>query len=109
MSRMANSRALAQLHVVQTLVERTAGDQFSVSTHVDDHPAVHHDDAVGEGQRRESVCHHDRGATGGELFESLMDELFTFEIDLTGRFVQDQDLRVSEDRSGERDTLPLAT
>ena len=75
---------------------------------VDDAAQVHHHDPVGQSNRRHAVCDHQCRPAADKLFEHFVNELLAFQIDLAGRFIQDQELRIAKDRSGKQKPLPLA-
>ena len=69
---------------------------------------LHHHDAVGKLDRGQSVRHENRRSTADKLFKRLMNEAFALQVNLTCRFVEQEDLRILEQRSSERDTLALS-
>ena len=68
---------------------------------------LHHDDAVGEAQRRPPVRDEDRRAVLHHLAQRRVDLLLDARVDRRCRVVEHQDPRVGEDRPRDRDALPL--
>ena len=70
-------------------------------------PAVfQHHDQVGVRDGTQSVGNDERRAVAQQLAQRRLDELLAFRVQITGGLVQDQDLRVSQQRP--RDREPLA-
>ena len=86
------------VEVAEASIKVAALHELAVAAGVDDLAVVRHDDTVGERD-------HERSAVARELLEHVEDELFAFDVDLAGRFVEEQDLGVAEDGPGERDAL----
>ena len=71
-------------------------------------PSVDDRDAVGERDRRGTVRDHERRPAGHHLRQRGADLVLLRRVDRRGRVVEDQHLRVGEDRARDRDPLPLA-
>ena len=72
-------------------------------------PAIVEDrDAVGVADGRETVRHDDRGATGHEPGQRLLDQALGLVVERAGGLVEDEDGRVLEDGPGDGDALALA-
>ena len=93
---------------MQPAVGIAAADQFVVGAGVDNPALVHDHDPIGQGQRRQAVGDDDRGPVTRKLFQHLVDQLLALQIDLAGRFVQDQNRRIAQDGPGQRDALALS-
>ena len=63
--------------------------------------------AVRQAQGSEAVCDHHGRTTTHELAERLVDKLFTFDINLARRFVQQQNFRVTQNGSCQDNPLTL--
>ena len=74
----------------------------------DDAAAVHDHDAVGLQYRRQPVGDDQRGAALHQSFQCVLHRAFALRIEGTGRFVQQQDRRVLQQRAGDDDALLLA-
>src|SRR5690606_5939289 len=73
-----------------------------------DHAAVPHDqDPVGVPDGREAVRDDEQGAAAGALLDGAGDALLDDAVQGGGGFVEDQDLRVAEERPGQGDPLTL--
>jgi len=51
---------------------------------------------------------HERGPAGEERGHRGLDELLAFGVEVAGGFVEDEDLRRSQDGAGDREALLLA-
>ena len=75
---------------------------------LDDPARVHDHDLVGVADRRETVRDDEGGAAVTEARHRLLDEHLGARVDVAGRFVEDEDARIGEERAGDSDELPLA-
>ena len=91
----------------QHAVERAALPQLLVRAGVEHRALVDDDDAVGERQRRPPVRDQDRRARAGDAPQRRVDLLLDARVDRRRRVVEQEDLRVGEQRARERDALPL--
>jgi len=69
---------------------------------------LHHEDLVRAANRREAVRDDDRGPAAQEPVECALDQDLGGAVDVRRRLVEDQDPRVREERTGDRDQLALA-
>ena len=86
--------------LVQDLVERVfhgSREQLLMRADVDDAAGLHHQDAIGQAERRHAVGDDERRAVANEGLQDVVDDLFAFQVDLTGRFVKDEDARITQD------------
>ncbi len=83
--------------------------EFCVTSLCYDATLVHEIDRIGTHDRREAVSDDDRGTTIHEMIECILHKSLRLGIECTRRLIEDEDLRISEDRSGYRDALLLAT
>jgi hypothetical protein len=81
--------------------------EFAVGADVDDLAGVHDDDSVRQFQCTGAVGDDDRRAALGELLQHFVDQPFALDVDLAGRLVEDEDIRVAKDDAGQGDALPL--
>jgi len=54
------------------------------------------------------VGDHEGGPAFHQLLQGFLHQAFIFGIQRTGGFIQDQDSRVFQDRTGDGNTLPLS-
>ena len=73
-----------------------------------DPAAAKDQDSVHSGEHRSAVRHNQGRAPLGDLLQPLLDRVFRPEIEVGGRFVQDQDRRSGDEGSGEQNSLALA-
>ena len=66
------------------------------------------DDRVGDVEHRLPVGNEDHRAVATRLLQRFMYQTFALHIDLAGSFVQDQDFRVAQYSSCQRDSLTLS-
>ena len=66
------------------------------------------DDAVALPHRRQAVGDDDHGAPLRDARQVILDDLFAFGVQRRGRFVEDQDTRIVDQRAGNGDALALA-
>src|SRR5712691_3381500 len=89
-------------------VEAVARQKLSMAAALDDAAAVEHDDLVGVDDGRQPVGDHHGGAAAAHLFQRALDLLLGARVERAGRLIEQQDLRVLEDRAGDRHPLLLA-
>jgi len=70
---------------------------------------LHHHDAVGLEHRGQPVCDHQRGAPRHQALQRLLHRTLALRVQRAGGLVQQQDRRVLEQRTRDRDALLLAT
>ena len=68
---------------------------------------LQHQDEVSSAHSAQAVRNDKRGAALHDCDHGLMDAPLRFHIHAGGRVIQDQDGRVEQDRSGDRQTLAL--
>jgi hypothetical protein len=73
-----------------------------------DGPGLHDEDAVTAHHRLETMRHQDDGSQTLQTVERLHEMLFVLGIERAGRFVEDQERRVRQERAGDREALALA-
>ena len=106
--RAALRRRLRRPIAIQLEIPPLGGDQLVVGALLGDLAVLEHHDPARLADRGEAVGDHDRGAAGEQAPEALLDARLGVEIDVRGRLVQDEDARVGDQGSGERDQLALA-
>src|SRR5229473_3260849 len=89
-------------------IETVARQKLGVAATLDDAAAVEHDDLVGVDDGRQPVGDHHGGAAAAHLFQRALDLLLGARVERAGRLIEQQDLRVLEDRAGDRHPLLLA-
>ena len=103
----ATSGRLFELNAVQAAVEFRPPQQLVVRADVENPPALHHHDPIGQGQGGHAMRDDDGRAVADELFQHFVDQLLAFQIDLARRLVQNQQAGIPQDRPGQGDPLPL--
>ena len=106
----AGQRLLVDLLAVpaeQVPVRRAAQHQLLVGAGVDDAPAHHHGDGVGEGEGAAPVRDQDGGPVGGQPVQGAVDGRLGGRVDRAGGVVQDQHPGIGDHRPGQRQPLPL--
>ena len=78
-----------------------------MSTGLGDLAAVHHEYLVGVPDGGEPVGDGEGGAVGDQVAEVVLDDGLGLVVDVAGRLVEDEHLRVAQDGAGERDALAL--
>ena len=82
-------------------------DQRLVRPHFDDLGIFHHDDAIGIFNRRKTVSDRKARAALHQVIECILDVTFTFAIQGTRGFVQNQNRCVFQNGASNRDALLL--
>ena len=72
-----------------------------------DDAVIQDKDLVGILDGRQAVSDDEGGTADHELVERILHDLLAFRIECGGRFVQDEDLRILQDRSCDGDALTL--
>lgn len=83
------------------------GDQLVMRPGLDDPAAVHHDDPVAGGGLGEAVGDDQPGAPGQSGVGGPVEEPGVGRTGLSGRLIQDRQLRVSQQDASQRDLLRL--
>lgn len=100
--------AALRLAVVDFLIDRVVLQQFLVGAEAVDLAVVQHEDAVGILHRGNALCNDDLGGAGDLLTERLPDLCVGGGIHGTGGVVEDEDLRLAQQGTGDGQTLFLA-
>src|SRR5262245_52435338 len=88
--------AFADLDPPQPRVQTAVGDQLVVRPTLDDPPAVENDDHIRIANRGEPMRDHESRSPFAERLQRLLDAPLRFRVERAGRFVQDQNARVSQ-------------
>src|SRR6266851_8119685 len=89
-------------------IEAVLGQQLGMTAALGDAAAIEHDDLVGVDDGGEPMRDHHGGAAAAHLFQRALDLLLGAGVERAGRLVEQEDMRVLEDRAGDRHTLLLA-
>src|SRR5437762_374261 len=73
------------LQLVEPVIDAALSEQIAVRAHLNDAALVQHDDPVDVLDRRETVGDDDRGPTGHELLQRVLDEMLGLGVDRRGR------------------------
>jgi hypothetical protein len=95
---------LEQYHL---LIPAAARHQFIVRALFDDLAVFEHDDAICVGDGAQSMGDDEAGAAGHEVLQAPLDEPLALGVEIAGRFIENEDARVGEDRAGDGDALAL--
>src|SRR4051812_33650772 len=75
-----------------------------------DNPAVFkNENLIGASNGAESVRDNERRAAGHKGSKALLNQRFAFGIEAGCRFIENEDSRIGQDRTGDSHALPLAT
>ena len=74
-----------------------------------DPAVVEHDDVVRERDRRESVSDDDRRSSAHDLAQPGSDLRLRGRVDRRGCVIEDEDPRIDQERTGDRDALALSS
>ena len=99
-----------QLSVDQLLVNSILGQQIVVGALLHDLAILHHDDGVGVLDRGESVgdADHCLLSLADKLVDGLLDEVLAFGVEGGGGLVEEEELGLSDEGTGDGDSLFLA-
>src|SRR6266567_6795985 len=89
--------------------EALAGKQFPWRALIGDTSVLQDDHLIGVAHRREPVGDDDHGLPPCFLYEVLLNEIFRETVERAGRLVQDQDGRIPQQGSGQRNALHLSS
>ena len=93
---------------LETGVKPAACHKLFVAALLDNSTLVHHDDAVGSADGRETVGDHQGRALPQQLFQGLLNDNLGVRVDVGRRLVQDYDSRIRYQCPREADELALA-
>ena len=94
-------------HGIKVIIDTFLFDEFLVVPHFHDFTVFHDDDQVGIMNGGEAVGNNQRSPPLEKTFQSLLNDDLGLGIDISRRFVEDQNPGVGEDRPGKTDELPL--
>src|SRR5262245_41373301 len=95
------------LFIVKLLVTPAGGEQQLVGAALDDLSIFQNQDLIRAANRRESVCNDKSRTPFAQRAQTLLNQGFAFTVQARGRFIQDQNLRVSQQRAGNSHALAL--
>ena len=75
---------------------------------LNDPPAVEHQDLIRPNDRGKPVRDHDAGAAEHQILQRLLNQPLGRRVDARGRFIQNQDRRILQQRPRNREPLFLA-
>jgi len=84
-------------------------DQILMRAVLDDMAGLHYDDAIHLPECRQPVRDRDYGLVRHDALKRRLDGVLAFAVERRGRFVEDQNRRILDDRAREPDALPLST
>jgi hypothetical protein len=99
----------SSLHAVERGVAPCSPDQVIMAAIFDDASAFNRNDAVGTSDGREAVRDHKHSAALRDTRHIVLDNSFTLVVERRRCLVEDENARVSDQRSRNRNTLALPT
>ena len=75
---------------------------------LNDVASMHYDDVVRISDRRQAVGNHNHGSAGRHVVQRLLHDLLCRWVKSAGRFVEQEDVRVGDDGTGDGNALLLA-
>src|SRR5687768_12346852 len=100
--------ALEPLLAPHARVDAALRDEVVVRAALDDAPVLEHDDLVRRLRRAEAVRRDEARPAGEDAAERADDPRLGVRVDAREAVVEQQELRLAEDRPGDRDPLALA-
>lgn len=88
-------------------VEALELEQLLVGAAFHEMTLVEYDQTVRVAQCGQTVCNGERGAVLCQLVDRVLDQLFRLCVECGGCFIEDQDLRIVDQRTCNGDTLPF--
>ncbi len=98
-----------ELEIVQALISAQAIDQLVMGADVGDPALLENDDAGGAAHGREPMGDHEHGSVLHQILERLLHQRLRFRIERRGRFIEDEDGRVLQQRARDRKPLPFSS
>src|SRR5262249_23127623 len=98
----------AILLLIQLPVPAADRQQLAMRAALDDLAILQHQDLIGAFDRRQPVRDDERRAAAAQRTQAVADHRFTLAVETRRRFVENENARISQDRTGDRDALPLA-
>src|SRR5580658_3136732 len=97
----------AALAIYHRTVEAVGGFKLLVRSGFADATAVEDDDQIGVPDGAEAMGYHKSRSSRQKLFQRALHQLLAFGVEIAGRFVENQDLRIGQNGSGDAQPLPL--
>ena len=99
----------SELQRYQPCVDSIEGHQLLVASFFAQLAVVKHEDAICFPHGTETVSDDHRGAAFDQSIDRFLDESLCLRIDMTGRFIEYQDLGIASECSCKGDQLSFAT
>src|SRR5204862_2802737 len=106
--RRRNAALVDEVARVETVVKPAAREELGVRALLHDAPSVEDEDPVRALDGREAVRDHDRRPATHESIECLLHQELALVVERARCLVEQEDPRVAQDRSRDRDALALA-
>src|ERR1043165_1106793 len=97
-----------ELEVVQAPIQSVGGEQISMRAALDDAALGQHDDEVGVLHRREAMGDHEHGPVCHQAIDRFLHQPLRLGVERAGRFVENQNRWIAQQRARDRDALALA-
>ncbi len=108
-ARLRLSLAVLELSFQHVGVGAAAPQERVVVADFEDSAMTEHHDDVRAANRTQTMSDDEGGAVGHQPLHRALDQLLTLRVEITGRFVQNQDLRRGQHGACDRQPLPLAS
>ena len=107
-SQRRDSLFVAELQIVEALVEAGVLEQLGVLADLDDLAVLHHNNFVSLQDGAEPMGDDEGGAAGHQARHRVLNETFAFGVERAGGLIEDEESRIFQDRAGDGDALALA-
>src|SRR3954447_9655197 len=97
-----------ELQIVKLAVDAATGEQLVMRSALDDDAAIEHHDLVRTTDRREPMGDHERGAALHQTFQRALYEPLRFGVERGRGLIEDENRRIFEQRTRNREPLPLS-
>ena len=95
-----NSLSVFKLQLIEFIVITPVFQQLLMISSFDNLSVLQDDDLIGMLDRRQTMCHHQHCPNGLHLLQRLLNQHFRLRIDIRRRLIENQDLRLMNDRTG---------
>ena len=99
---------MAALLKPEMAIDAAALDEFAMRSKIDDLAPVENEGLIAIDQRGKTVRDDHHGATARNALQIAVDQRLALRIESRGRFVEDHQLGIDDQRAGDGEALPLA-
>src|SRR5229473_2773749 len=97
------------LFVIELLVTSIHQEQFFMRAALNDLTVLQHQNLIRAANRRKAVCDDESCAASSQRLKTVLNQGFALAIQARGRFIENQNLRLGENRAGNGHALALAS